>query len=539
MYAAYFGLNENPFSITPDPRYLFLSGQHTEALAHLLYGVTESGGFIQLTGEVGTGKTTLIRSLLEKLPDSVDAALIINPRVTIAEFLRSICRELHIPCTPEQSPQELIDVLNTRLLEAHARGRRVVLIIDEAQALSSEVLEQVRLLTNLETSRQKLLQIILVGQPELRALLARQELRQLAQRITGRYHLESLSPKETRAYVHHRLNVAGAMAPIFTASGLRMVRRVTQGIPRLINIICDRALLGAFTRELRQVDADLVRHAAHEVLNNTPPGGNRRVLAWLGACAVILLSAITVLTATGHLMGFAPREKSTPAVTPIAKPPVRPAPALSPPAVTVLSWLANPADPTDTDTAFRTLFSLWGAHYTPGGTGSGCLEAEQAGLRCLYRKGTWNNLRHFDRPAIITLTDAQGTRHQVVVTRMGVSSITLRAGDASMRFPISELDPLWYGDYLLLWKPNPNAPDPLQPGMVGTAVAWLRTQLARLQHTPDSGSTLYDASLVAAVKQFQAEQHLTVDGIAGEETLIHLNTALHVPGTPTLTASDN
>lgn len=207
--------------------------------------------------------------------------------------------------------------------------------------------------------------------------------------------------------------------------------------------------------------------------------------------------------------------------------------------VTALSWLANPANPTDTDTAFRTLFSLWGAHYTPGGTGSGCLEAEQAGLRCLYRKGTWNNLRHFDRPAIITLTDAQGTRHQVVVTRMGVSSITLRAGDASMRFPISELDPLWYGDYLLLWKPNPNAPAPLQPGMVGTAVAWLRTQLARLQHTPDSGSTLYDASLMAAVKQFQTDQHLTVDGIAGEETLIHLNTVLHVPGTPTLTSSDH
>ena len=161
MYAAYFGLSDKPFSITPDPRYLFLSGRHTEALAHLLYGVTESGGFIQLTGEVGTGKTTLIRSLLEKLPDTVDAALIINPRVSIPEFLRSICRELHITCTPQQSPQELIDALNTHLLEVHAKGRRVVLIIDEAQALTGEVLEQVRLLTNLETSRQKLLQIIL------------------------------------------------------------------------------------------------------------------------------------------------------------------------------------------------------------------------------------------------------------------------------------------------------------------------------------------------------------------------------------------
>ncbi|MGH8307112.1 MAG: AAA family ATPase [Gammaproteobacteria bacterium] len=528
MYASYFGLNENPFSITPDPRYLFLSGRHTEALAHLLYGVTESGGFIQLTGEVGTGKTTLIRSLLEKLPDTVDAALIINPRVSIPEFLRSICHELHIACTPQQSPQELIDALNTRLLDAHAKGRRVVLIIDEAQALSGEVLEQVRLLTNLETSRQKLLQIILVGQPELRELLARQNLRQLNQRITGRYHLEPLSPKETRAYVHHRLNVAGAIAPIFTGSGLRAVQRVTTGIPRLINIICDRALLGAFTRELRQVDAGLVRHAAREVLDNKSTAVNRKALAWLGVCAVVLLSVVTVLAATGHLGAVtadkqpAPLTKTIPV---IAKPPA---------VVTAQSWLTDPVHPTDTDTAFSTLFSVWGAHYTPGSTGSGCQEAAQAELRCLYRKGTWNNLRSFDRPAIITLTGAHGILHQVVVTKLDADQVTLQAGSAKMSFSISELDPLWYGDYLLLWKPNPDAPAPLTPGMVGTAVSWLRTQLANLQNTPDTGSSTYDASLVAAVKQFQAAQHLKVDGIAGEETLIHLNTVLDAPGTPTL-----
>src|SRR5487761_26464 len=344
MYAAYFGLSDKPFSITPDPRYLFLSGRHTEALAHLLYGVTESGGFIQLTGEVGTGKTTLIRSLLEKLPDTVDAALIINPRVSIPEFLRSICRELHITCTPQQSPQELIDALNAHLLEVHAKGRRVVLIIDEAQALTGEVLEQVRLLTNLETSRQKLLQIILVGQPELRELLARTELRQLAQRITGRYHLEPLSPKETRAYVHHRLNVAGAIAPIFTLSGLRAVQRVTAGIPRLINIICDRALLGAFTRELRQVDAGLVRHAAREVLESKPAGGNRKTLAWLGALAVILLSGVTVLAAIGHLGNLPPDTRSVPAKTAAMAAPK------SAPAITASAWLADATHPTDTDT---------------------------------------------------------------------------------------------------------------------------------------------------------------------------------------------
>jgi general secretion pathway protein A len=534
MYTAYFGLSDKPFNITPDPRYLFLSGRHTEALAHLLYGVTESGGFIQLTGEVGTGKTTLIRSLLEKLPDTVDAALIINPRVTIPEFLRSICHELHITCDPRQSPQELIDALNARLLEAHAKGRRVVLIIDEAQALTDEVLEQVRLLTNLETSRQKLLQIILVGQPELRELLARTELRQLSQRITGRYHLEPLSAKETRAYVHHRLNVAGAMAPIFSLSGLRAVQHVTEGIPRLINIICDRAMLGAFTNELRQVDAGMVRRAAREVLEAIPAGGNRKTLVWYGAAAVILLTTVTVLAAMGRFNSVRTDKQATPVTKAVLA-----ATADSSIAPTAIGWLADAAHPTDTDTAFSTLFALWGAHYTPGGTGSGCEEAETAGLRCLYRKGTWNNLRSFDRPAIITLTDDQGAPHQVVVRRLDADTVTLQAGQSQMHFPISELDPLWYGDYLLLWRPNPNAPSALDPGMLGTAVVWLRTQMSDLEHTPDSGSSTYDTDLMNIVKRFQASQHLKMDGVAGEETLIHLNTALNVSGTPRLTSTGN
>lgn len=527
MYASYFGLAENPFAITPDPRYLFLSSRHNEALAHLLYGVTESGGFIQLTGEVGTGKTTLIRSLLEKLPDTVDAALIINPRVSVHEFLQVICRELHVACDPQQSAQQLIDALNAHLLEAHARGRRVVLIIDEAQALSREVLEQVRLLTNLETSRQKLLQIILVGQPELREVLARQDLRQLAQRITGRYHLEPLSARDARAYVGHRLSVAGALAPIFTASGLRSVWRTTRGVPRLINILCDRALLGAYTRELRQVDGGLVRRAAREVF--PVYAASRRPLLWLGTAAVVLLSAVTVLAATGHFAGTGTQP------LPRAAAPTTVAPVKEASAETPQAWLADSAHPSDTDTAFDTLFAIWGAHYAPAGSGSGCLEAGQQGLRCLYRKGNWNVLRGFDRPAIITLTDAQGVAHQVVVTKLVADQATLRAGTATVQFATSALDPLWDGGFLLLWRPNANAPVPLKPGMVGTSVAWLRMQLATLEHASDSGSSTYDASLVAAVKQFQASQQLAVDGIAGEATLIYLNTVLDTPGTPWLT----
>ncbi len=266
MYAGYFGLSENPFSITPDPRFLFLSARHAEALAHLLFGITESGGFIQLTGEVGTGKTTLTRSLLEQLPTDVDVALILNPGLTIQEFMRTICQELGIDHANGASMKDMIDSLNQHLLRAHDNGRRTALIIDEAQNLSTELLEQIRLLTNLETPKQKLLQIILIGQPELRETLSRIDLRQLAQRITARYHLEPLNPTEISDYIRHRLRIAGAGGDIFTPAATKTVFRLTHGVPRLVNVICDRALLGAYSTEQRQVQPEIVRRAAKEVL---------------------------------------------------------------------------------------------------------------------------------------------------------------------------------------------------------------------------------------------------------------------------------
>ncbi|HSN16787.1 MAG TPA: AAA family ATPase [Gammaproteobacteria bacterium] len=524
MYASYFGLSDNPFAITPDPRFLFLSARHTEALAHLLYGVTESGGFIQLTGEVGTGKTTLVRTLLEKLPDNVDAALIINPRVSVLEFLRSICRELDIDWKPAQTSQDLIDALNAHLLKAHEKGRRVVLIVDEAQGLSAEVLEQVRLLTNLETRQQKLLQIILVGQPELRELLGRTELRQLAQRITGRYHLTPLSGSEARAYVNHRLTISGAMAPIFTAAAMRSLQRISGGIPRLINIICDRALLGAYTHELRQVDAAMVRRAAREVLGERLGGRPSLRPALLVASLLLVVAA----AATGLFWTGAGSEGSLGSTAQAAAAPPKPV------APNLATWLADPAHPSDTDAAFGTLFSLWGASYTPDGSASACREAEASGLRCLYRRGTWNNLRGFNLPAIVTLTASDGAAHQLVMTQIDDSSVVLRAGSASARFPLGEVEPLWYGEYLLLWRPDAHATRPLAPGMNGSNVAWLRSQLATLQHTENSGDTRYDAALTAAVKRFQTEQHMQADGIAGEETLVRLSTALGTPGTPLL-----
>jgi general secretion pathway protein A len=294
MYTSFFGLQEKPFAITPDPRYLYLSERHAEALAHLLYGINEAGGFIQLTGEVGTGKTTVIRSLLEQLPGHADVALILNPRVTPAEFLLTICEELHVavPESGQGSTKTLMDLLGRHLLDTHARGRRVVLIVDEAQNLSTQTLEQVRLLTNLETATTKLLQIILIGQPELRELLDQPDLRQLAQRITGRYHLNPLSEDESAGYVKHRMRVAGATAEVFTPSALREIHRLSGGIPRVINVICDRALLGAFTQEDHRAGAKLVRQAASEVYGRPVPAP---WLKWTTAAAVAAALALVAV----------------------------------------------------------------------------------------------------------------------------------------------------------------------------------------------------------------------------------------------------
>jgi general secretion pathway protein A len=290
MYLSFFGLNEKPFAITPDPRYLFLSERHSEALAHLIYGVSEAGGFIQLTGEVGTGKTTIIRSLLSRTPANAEIALILNPRISAPELLLTLCEELGIgvPDSAVGSVKDLVDILNRYLLRAHAEGRRVVLVVDEAQNLALDVLEHIRLLTNLETETQKLLQIILIGQPELRDMLAKPELRPLAQRMTGRYHLAPLSRSESAAYVHHRMRVAGSAHDVFTRGALAELHRNSQGIPRLLNIMADRALLGAFTQDRHSVNAALMRRAAAEVL------GRRLAPRWLPWVAVAAVAALTL-----------------------------------------------------------------------------------------------------------------------------------------------------------------------------------------------------------------------------------------------------
>ena len=552
MYTSFFGLQEKPFAITPDPRYLYLSERHAEALAHLLYGINEAGGFIQLTGEVGTGKTTVIRSLLEQLPGHAEVALILNPRVTPAEFLLTICEELHVP-VPESgrgSTKTLMDLLGRQLLDTHARGRRVVLIVDEAQNLSTETLEQVRLLTNLETATTKLLQIILIGQPELRALLDQPELRQLAQRITGRYHLNPLSAEETTGYVKHRMRVAGATAEVFTPAALREIHRLSGGIPRVINVISDRTLLGAFTQEDHRAGAALVRQAASEVYGRPVPAP---WLKWTTAAAV---AAGVALVGVGAWMYAGSRPEATvgAAASASAQPATgvtaasvaaEPAPAApgtqvapAPAPVPLDQLLVQHANDTTTEAALGRLFALWGASYDAG-KGRGCDQATRQGLECLFQKGSWAQLRALNRPAILTLTDDLGRSHQVVLVGLGDEAARLDLGGESREFPIAAVSRYWFGDFLLLWRPPLAVVKALAPGMRGEDVRWLRDSLRATQGLPaaPAGGDIYDDELSRLVQDFQRQHRLAVDGVAGVQTQIALDTALNATGSPTIVAT--
>lgn len=560
MYTSFFGLGEKPFAITPDPRYLYLSERHAEALAHLLYGINESGGFIQLTGEVGTGKTTVVRTLLSRVPQHADVAVILNPRVTPAEFLLTICEELGVSLKDGErgSVKEMIDALNRRLLATHAGGRRVIIIVDEAQNLEADVLEQVRLLTNLETATQKLLQIILIGQPELRELLDRNDLRQLAQRITGRYHLHPLSREETRGYIRHRLRVAGASGEIFTPGALDEVYRISGGIPRVINVTCDRALLGAFTTETRRINAALVRRAAGEVY------GRRFTPAWLlwsaGAAVVVLLGATGLFllrqSPGPEPVGVSPvavpdnpgvrGSRSTPSAAQAGKLPLAADASMptsgssagvisrGPPIATMADILS--ADPAQTTTAaaFRRLLALWGKVLTSDK--DPCAQAAVDGLACLSDRGSWGQLRALNRPAILDLNDDRGSTAHVVLTGLTDEYATLALGEKGQRVALPDISRYWMGGYTLVWKPRSGKPRELSAGMRGEQVQWLRRSLAAVRGDTSGVEppNVYDKALVIAVQNFQREHRLTADGVAGLTTQVMLDTALAEPGSPLL-----
>jgi general secretion pathway protein A len=531
MYANHYGLTELPFSIAPDPHYLFMSQQHREALAHLTYGIGNDGGFVLLTGEIGTGKTTICRCFLEQLPEQCDAAFILNPKMNVAELLSTICQELHIPCPADNTgTKAFVDRINSYLLESHANGRTTVLIIDEAQNLDRDVLEQIRLLTNLETNQRKLLHIILLGQPELREMLARPELQQLSQRIIARYHLGPLQQSEIEAYIGHRVTVAGGSRALFPSAVAKLLYRLSGGIPRKVNILCDRALLGTYVQGKEQVDRRTLLQAAKEVEGRTSHGPRLRLVAGLGT----LVSATALATALYYYaeppLATAPKHGSITQPKPYAPPPpsissTTPSPVAGvKTAATALPTTSENRGPQGLKLAYQSLLAQWKITASAEDEPTLCLQAETFGLRCLSGQGDLALLRRLDLPALLQLRGPSGAQSYVTLTSLRASRATVLAGTQPVTVAASTLGSQWSGHFTLLWKAPPNYQGPVARGSRGLVVAWLRNRLS--PHPEQTGTSQtnqrFDDALTQQVMQFQQNAGLKADGIVGPYTLIQL-----------------
>ncbi len=549
MYQQFFNISQKPFSITPDPAFLYMSDGHREALAHLRYGLENDGGFVLLTGEVGAGKTTVCRCLLEQVPADTNIAFIINPKLTPLELLASICDELKIEYHRDAGGKELVDAVNDYLLAAHAGGGRTVLIIDEAQNLDFEVLEQIRLLTNLETNERKLLQIIMLGQPELQEKLADPQLKQLAQRISARHHLGPLNREETTAYVRHRLTVAGMSPDVFSDGSLKKLFSLSAGIPRLINMVCDRALLAAYTKGIHLVDTRLLTAAAGEVLGlrKKGRGGFRPFSPWLVAVIVfvVCLAALALL-----LRGSRPRQSAS-----SAKPAASAALEMpkggkgnknnknnkdkghlsfnlkyeaAEPFLSAVEWQDMAASGRDKRAAMGELLRLWGVKGFSPAEDRGCQYAEKHGLRCLSAVSGMAALRRLNRPAVLRMRgEGQGGKSFVVLAADHGRWLDLRLDGRQWRVSPADLAQHWQGAYILIWRPPAGYGDSIRPGYRGPMVKWLAERLALAdgeEYNKQAGRAVYDSGLVRRVRRLQFRYNLIPDGIVGKETIILLNT---------------
>ncbi len=566
MYAQFFGLTQEPFSIAPDPRYLFMSERHREALAHLLYGLGGGGGFVLLSGEVGAGKTTVCRCFLEQVPRRCNVAYIFNPKLTVRELLKTVCDEFHIPYTHlglgAPTVKDYVDPLNDFLLRTHAVGQNNLLVIDEAQMLSADVLEQLRLLTNLETNERKLLQIVLIGQPELRGMLARPELEQLAQRVIARFHLEALSEAETAQYITHRLAVAGrSNESPFDAKALHRIHQLSRGVPRRINLLCDRALLGAYASGRASVDRAIVDKAAAEVFGSAadaaPRGWRQRSPAWragAGLLGMLLFGALAVgvtsawqgslRSAAARLAGNGARGAPNDGARGVPSP--RPAASAAPAAFAAVPLVAatnvtsasQPAAPRpmvvtdpqqilesttrDEKQAWRELAPDWQLAL---GEADPCPAAQRQQVPCFkVASGTLALIRQLGRPGILTLRDGDAAPVYAVLTGLTDKLASLRMNGASQTVSLAVLATLWQGDFATLWRAPEGYTALLGPGSTGPVVDRLAAELAALDGSaPPRAGQPFDAALKARVHAFQLAQGLKPDGRAGPTTFMQLN----------------
>ena len=544
MYQQYFHFNSPPFSIAPDPHFIFMSGHHQEGLALLLYGIKQGGGFVALTGEVGTGKTTLCHCLLEQLPENVNIALVLNPKLNTLELLATICDELQIEYDEEkQSLKHLIDRLNKHLLAAHANNRKTILMIDEAQNLSLDVLEQIRLLTNLETSKSKLLQIILVGQPELKHLLEKPELRQLNQRITARYHLPPLSYSETQEYISHRLAISGGQAALFNRAAVKKVYKLSKGIPRLINVICDRALLGAYADNQKMVTAKTVVQAAHE---NFYPSYSpitpsiKKVLTSVSMLALLLIAVF-----------FLPKEnflKDSVNLLPLNKKivqeqkqpltfkeqnkhvnlPTGPTQAIK----IIPTSEVKQTRPKD----FKSVIKQQNISFDIARPQlirnfdkrllniSNCNQLKKLGIECLFEQSNWEKLIALNRPVMMEFS-LSATKHvYALLVGLNGNNPVFQFDNEELSFPLKQVLTAWDGYYLLLWQPPIKNIRVIYPQQRSTAVLWLRKKLSVYMEalTQSKQADYFDDELKKEVIKFQTRYKLSVDGIVGFRTFIQL-----------------
>ncbi|MEO8123668.1 MAG: AAA family ATPase [Burkholderiales bacterium] len=570
MYESFFGLTLEPFSVAPDPRFLYLSQQHRDALSHLVNGLRHAGGFVLLTGEVGAGKTTVWRRFLEQLPANFDVAYVVNPKLGVDALLARICGDLQVELTEGGSSRDPIDAIHGHLMLAHARGRRTLIVVDEAQALSLDVMEQLRLLTNLVvTSDRKLVQVLLIGQPELRTMLEQPALEPLAQRVVARFHLPALPENETAHYIAHRLAVAGLTGELpFDAKAMQRIHRICRGVPRRINVLCDRALVVAHAAGSKRVDRAVVERAASEVFGRVPPDAPPPTPAWrtwlaVGGVAGGVLAAWVLLTPL-LLKERSPKgvagngaASAAVAVAPVAAPASQPAAvaaaavvaaprpipepsgaaAVSSPvvataptvAVSVAGAIPPPANaleavfdtaPADEAIALRTLAGLWGVSL---GAGDPCELAALRSLYCYRSRGGLGPIRQLGRPGTLKLQDERGRVAQVQLTGLSEDDAILRIGTTQTTVPLNQLAQVWRGEFTTFWRAPPGYRTGELAGASSVLAPWLRERLAAID--PAGAMPVGEQGLKARVFAFQLAHGLAPDGLAGPLTLMQLNRA--------------
>ena len=564
IYLQHFALAREPFSIVPDPGFLYPSIYHRQAVAHLKYGLDREGGFILLTGEVGTGKTTLTRTMIKRIPPHVRVAYILNSKLNVADVLASICDELDIDLpnaselslTKQSFTKQCIDALNRNLLAAHADGKKTLIVLEEAQNLTADVLEALRLLSNLETSTDKLLHILLVGQPELLDILAQQELRQLNQRVVSRFHLSPLDKDDLSNYINHRLHRAGAKKAIFDSNCAAVLFRLTGGVPRLINLVCHQSLVAAYSTGAQTVSAKLVKQAASEILSEDKKSP-RKIVWLLGIVVALGLSGGLILTLSPAkllnqfspvmaqldapeeisvvandqplgLVGEMPSEELDGVIEPLL-----PEPIVELPVTQEVSLQPEQLAPQTNANPFVGLLALWG-------TEAADVYSEEeltavASLAMLRSEkvttADMDTLEQINRPGIIWLLEETGYLKSYVLERLDLSMVRLQDRQGTVDISVEDFQQRWNGSYLYLWRPPQSYVSPLSATSYAIEnisnpelVDWLQAQLAALDNSRDiiiSGGR-YTAAIAQQVLGFQKQQGLAADGILGRETLMRL-----------------